>query len=140
VGIALLFSDFLFIVEDSRFVLYYLRMFLPGIILYWYQSQRISLNLFLVLVLFIAVSGFFVFGIVAPICTAITLLFLCLRHKPWKPHIFLGTISHSLYLIHTIVGTDGIINFMQNYILLNYRVTFNQSFEKNKVLAINYNY
>ena len=61
--------------------------------------------------------SFYKYGISGPICEILSITFILFMNKPIKPLIFLGTISYSLYLIHTIIGTDGIINFMQNYIL-----------------------
>ncbi len=103
-------------VYDDRFLPYYFLMFLPGIILFWYQSQKITLMMFLSFVVIVAAASFYKYGVSGAICTIIPILFIQFVTKPIKPLVFLGTISYSLYLIHTIIGTDGIINFMQNYI------------------------
>lgn len=104
------------LLEDSRYVIYYLPMFLPGLLFYWYKSERISPILFAALVMLLGGLGYYSYDIIGPICTGFFLLFIIFVHKPWRPLVFIGTISYSLYLIHTIIGTDGIINFMQNYI------------------------
>lgn len=104
------------IVNNESYLPYYFLMFLPGILLFWYTSKKISLKIFIILFL---IFGFFSFekhGLSGPICATISTVFILFITKPIQPLIFLGTISYSLYLIHTIVGTDGIINFMQNFI------------------------
>lgn len=103
-------------ITDDRFVPHYFLMFLPGIILFWYQSKRISLYLFIAFILILITTGFYKHGISGPICSVLSIGFILFVTKPMKPLLFLGTISYSLYLIHTIVGTDGIINFMQNFV------------------------
>ena len=91
-------------------------MFLPGIILFWYTSKKISQKFFILLCILLGCISLYKYGISGPICEAFSISFILFITKPIKPLIFLGTISYSLYLTHTIVGTDGIINFMQNFI------------------------
>ncbi|MDA7501803.1 acyltransferase [Chitinophagales bacterium] len=101
---------------NDSYLPYYILMFLPGIILFWHTSKRISSNYFILLCALLAFISFHKYGISGPICEIIAISFILFVTKPIKPLLFLGTISYSLYLSHTIVGTDGIINFMQNFI------------------------
>jgi len=105
-----------FLFTDDTLVTHYFVMFLPGIVLYWFITLKISRNIFGLLCSVIALLGANIYGISAPISAFIAISFILFIKKPLKPLIFIGEISYSLYLIHTIVGTDGLINFMQNYI------------------------
>jgi len=101
---------------DDRFIMHYSAMFLPGIVLFWYISLKISRYTFLILIaitFFVAANAY---ELSAPISAIASICFILFIKTSWKPLIFIGDISYSLYLIHTIVGTDGLINFMQNYI------------------------
>jgi peptidoglycan/LPS O-acetylase OafA/YrhL len=91
-------------------------MFFPGVLLFWFFTKQMSRNLFLGLMMALLILGYLKGGVQTPICAIISIGFILLVKKPIKPLIFLGTISYSLYLIHTPFGTDGIINFLQNYI------------------------
>ena len=105
------------LVANDHYVPYFFSTFLSGIILFWYTSKRITLRNFLIFSAILGFLSFYKYGISGPICEILSITFILFMNKPIKPLIFLGTISYSLYLIHTIIGTDGIINFMQNYIL-----------------------
>lgn len=105
-----------FLLPDDAYISYYLLMFLPGIILYWHKTQPTALALFLTLQLAVAAAGYFCYGWQGLFCPLIAVGFILFVEKPIKPLMFLGTISYSLYLIHTPFGTDGLINFLQNYI------------------------
>lgn len=104
------------IVNNDSYLPYYFLMFLPGMLLFWYTSKKISLKIFIILFFILGFFSFEKHGISGPICSLISISFILFVTKPIKPLLFLGTISYSLYLTHTIVGTDGIINFMQNFI------------------------
>ncbi len=113
----LAFCSIPFILNDDRFVTDYFIMFLPGILLFWFYTKQMGKNLFLGLITILLVLGYLKGGIQTPICAVISIGFILLVKKPIKPLIFLGTISYSLYLIHTPFGTDGLINFSQNYVV-----------------------
>ncbi len=105
-----------FVLNDDTFVTDYFIMFLPGVLLFWFFTKQMSRNLFLGLTTVLLVLGYFKGGFQTPICAIIAIGFILFVKKPIKPLIFLGTISYSLYLIHTPFGTDGMINFLQNYL------------------------
>ncbi len=114
--IFLLLSVMPFFSNDVRYFSSYMFTFLPGILLFFFMTHRIDRNVFIVagislLALIYVKTG--AQGLISPI---IAVSFILLVKKPIKPLIFLGTISYSLYLLHTPIGTDGIIHFMQNYI------------------------
>lgn len=105
-----------FFSNDVRYFSSYMFTFLPGILLFFFMTRKIDLNVFIVsgillLALIYVKTG--MQGLVSPVIVVSFILFV---KKPIKPLIFLGTISYSLYLLHTPIGTDGIIHFMQNHI------------------------
>ena len=106
-----------FVLNDDRFVTDYFIMFLPGVLLFWFFTKQMGRNLFIGLMTILLVLGYLKAGMETPICAVISIGFILLVKKPIKPLIFLGTISYSLYLIHTPFGTDGLINFLQNYVV-----------------------
>ncbi len=113
----LLFCSIPFFIPDNRFVTSYLLMFLPGILLFFLMTKQISLPIFIFSAIIIVALNYIKTDIQGLICPIIAAGFILFIKKPIKPLIFLGTISYSLYLINTPIGTDGIINFLQNYII-----------------------
>jgi peptidoglycan/LPS O-acetylase OafA/YrhL len=102
--------------NDDRFVSDHLLLFVPGILLFCYVTEKVTLNKFFVLTGLVLTAGFIKSGIAGVICPVISIGFILLVKTSFRPLMFLGTISYSLYLIHTPVGTDGLINFFQNLI------------------------
>lgn len=107
-------SSFFF--EQHYFLSEYLICFLAGIQLYWYKQSKIELNPFIIFTLILIIFSFMKYGYSGPFCITFAILFIIFTKKEFKFLMFIGKISYSLYLIHTIVGTDAIINFMQNFI------------------------
>lgn len=105
-----------FLLTDDRFVTNYLLMFLSGIIFYLFKTKQINLFTYLPIAIIVLALSYFKTGMEGIICPFISVCFIQFANKPFKPLIFLGMISYSLYLIHTPFGTDGLINFIQNYI------------------------
>ncbi|MFN6015827.1 MAG: acyltransferase family protein [Flavobacteriales bacterium] len=103
-----------FLVKDDRFVSDHVLLFLPGILLFCFVTEKIDRKWFFGLCSIVLVAGYAKSGISAVICPVCTLCFLLLVKTSFRPLMFLGTISYSLYLIHTPLGTDGLINFFQN--------------------------
>lgn len=115
--ICLLLCAMPFFSTDVRYFSSYMFTFLPGILLFFFMTKQINLNLFIlagIVLLAVIYLKTGTQGLVSPLIAAGFILFV---KKPIKPLMFLGTISYSIYLLHTPIGTDGIINFMQNYIL-----------------------
>ena len=106
-----------FFLNNNEFVPEYLLMFLPGILLFFFITKKINWQLFALLGIITLLLSYFKTGIPGIACPIIATCFILFVKKPIKPLIFLGTISYSLYLIHTPFGTDGMINFLQNYIV-----------------------
>lgn len=106
-----------FLLTDDRFVTNYLLMFLSGILFFCFKIKQINFSVYLPLALVFVILSYFKSGIEGVICPVLAISFIQFANKPFKPLIFLGTISYSLYLIHTPFGTDGLINFLQNYIV-----------------------
>ncbi len=105
-----------FVLKDDRFVTDYIFYFLPGMAYFCFVSGQMNANrLFFWLIVF-ATSGYFKNGLAAAICPLLSISFIHFVKHPMKPLIFLGTISYSLYLVHTPLGTDSLIQFLQNYI------------------------
>lgn len=105
-----------FFSNDVRYFSSYMFTFLPGILLFYFMTRQINVNLFIfsgIVLLTIIYLKMGMQGLVSPV---IVIAFILFVNKPIQPLVFLGTISYSLYLLHTPIGTDGIINFMQNYI------------------------
>ena len=102
--------------KNDAFVFHYFTFFLVGMVLFQFYIKLIKLNEFLVLS-----SGLIVLlsiqhhlgGLICPVFAIIGTLYL---QKPWKPLVFLGTISYSLYLLHIPLGTDAFVQFFQNYV------------------------
>jgi peptidoglycan/LPS O-acetylase OafA/YrhL len=105
-----------FLFSDTRFVSDYLLFFCTGILLFYFVAHRIRLAQFIFYGLVLLTLSFIKSGMPGLLCPLITILFILFVRTAWPPLIFLGTISYSLYLIHTPVGTDGMINFFQNFI------------------------
>jgi len=105
-----------FLLTDDRFVTNYLLMFLSGILFFLFRVNKINLMVYLSLAIVLIVLSYFKTGLEGLVCPIISICFIQFANKPFKPLIFLGMISYSLYLIHTPFGTDGLINFLQNYI------------------------
>lgn len=117
VVICLLLCAMPFFSTDVRCFSSYMFTFLPGILLFYFMTKQINRNVFIlagVLLLAVIYLKTGTEGLVSPLISACFILFV---RKPIKPLMFLGAISYSLYLLHTPIGTDGIIHFMQNYIL-----------------------
>jgi peptidoglycan/LPS O-acetylase OafA/YrhL len=106
-----------FLVTDDQFVTNYLLMFLSGIVYFLLRVKKINFVAYLTMAVAILILSYFKIGVEGIICPIISICFIQFVHKPFKPLIFLGMISYSLYLIHTPFGTDGLINFLQNYIV-----------------------
>lgn len=105
-----------FLFNDGRVLTHYLLAFLPGIILFWFYTKQISSIVFSGFLFILIILGFLKSGIEAPLCALTTISFILFVKQSYRWLLFLGTISYSLYLIHTPFGTDGMINFFQNYI------------------------
>ena len=106
-----------FILPQEKFVSNYMLMFLPGLLLFCFKTGQINLKVFFLTGIITLTLNYFKAGLPGIICPLIAVGFILFVNKPIKPFVFLGTISYSLYLIHTPFGTDGLINFLQNYIL-----------------------
>jgi peptidoglycan/LPS O-acetylase OafA/YrhL len=102
--------------KDDAYVFHYFTFFLVGIVLFQFYIKLISVYEF-----FFSSLGLTVLltlqhhwgGLVCPIFAILGTFYL---QKPWKPLIFMGTISYSLYLLHIPVGTDAFVQFFQNYV------------------------
>ena len=106
-----------FLIDDYRFVSNYLLMFLTGIVLFCYMTNQINVYVFIFSAIIMLVLNYLKSGIEGVLCPVISIAFILFIKKPIKPILFLGTISYSLYLINTPIGTDGFINFLQNFIV-----------------------
>lgn len=112
----LLLSVMPFFSNDVRYFSSYMFTFLPGILLFFFMTRQIDLNVFIVAGILLLMLIYIKTGMQGLVSPVIAVGFILFVKKPIKPLIFLGTISYSLYLLHTPIGTDGIIHFMQNYI------------------------
>ena len=95
----------------------YLIYFFAGIQLYWFKQSKIDLNIYFIFSISLVVFAFLKYGWAGPLCITFATLFIIFIKKELRILIFIGKISYSLYLIHTILGTDALINFMQNFII-----------------------
>ena len=105
-----------FVFNDDRFVTNYLLAFLPGMLLFCYLTKKIDLPTFVITLGITLVLNYLKSGLEGVACPLLATGFILFVKQPIKPLVFLGTISYSLYLIHTPIGSDGIINFMQHFI------------------------
>jgi peptidoglycan/LPS O-acetylase OafA/YrhL len=96
--------------DDKRALFHYLPCFALGFAVFLFQAGRIRLVDFLVLgVLFVLVIAFET-AIPAAVAAGMSaLLILAPLDRPVPVLSFLGTISYSLYLIHTLIG-NRIVN------------------------------
>lgn len=111
-----IFSILPFILKDDRFVTDYIFYFLPGMAYFCFVSKQMNSSLLLFWLLAFAAAGYFKNGLAAAICPGLSIAFIHFINHPFKPLMFLGMISYSLYLVHTPLGTDSLIQFLQNYI------------------------
>lgn len=105
-----------FLFVDKDFVLRYMLLFLPGILLFLFLTNHLTKQWFITLSLVVIALNYFISSWGGVIACIIAVAFILFVDKPVKPLLFLGTISYSLYLLHLPVGADGFINFLQNYI------------------------
>lgn len=105
-----------FLLPDTKFVSGYMLPFLVGILLFWFKTKQLTKQLFIFLLLIITGLAFLKHGMGCVISLLFAIGFIQFVNKSFSPLIFLGTISYSLYLLHVPLGTDGFINFLQNYI------------------------
>ncbi len=106
-----------FLLTDDRFVTNYLLLFLSGIVFFLFKVKHINLTTYLPVACIVLLLCYFKTGMEGVLSPLISICFIQFVNKPFKPLLFLGMISYSLYLIHTPFGTDGLINFLQNYIV-----------------------
>lgn len=105
-----------FLLKDDRFVTDYIFYFLPGMAYFSFVSKQMNANKLFFWLMVFANCGYFKNGAAAVICPLLSIAFIHFINKPFKPLMFLGMISYSLYLVHTPLGTDSLIQFLQNYI------------------------
>ncbi|MFN5417790.1 MAG: acyltransferase family protein [Flavobacteriia bacterium] len=105
-----------FLFPQDYIVSKYLILFLPGILLFLYKTKEISNVLFVVLVSISIILSSLKFSIAGFICPVLAITVILFLKNTFTFFMFLGKISYSLYLIHTPIGTDGFIQFFQNYI------------------------
>lgn len=110
------FSILPFVLPYDALISNYLLMFLAGILLFEYYEGKISPTNYNLLLSIILGLCFLKHGLNATFCPLIAIVFVLYIKKSFKILLFLGKISYSLYLIHTPIGTDGFINFIQNYV------------------------
>jgi peptidoglycan/LPS O-acetylase OafA/YrhL len=93
----------------------YAPYFVIGILLFQFVCGIIKTNEF-VLVLTLALAGlYYKLGIVQPMVSVATILVILYVRKVPRPLLYLGTISYSLYLLHSPVG-GRIMNISANFV------------------------
>lgn len=101
--------------KNDAYVFHYFSFFLVGMVLFQFYIKLIKLPEFLMLSIFLIIGlslQHHLGGFICPIFAVFGTLYM---QKPWKPLIFMGNISYSLYLLHIPVGTDAFVQFFQNY-------------------------
>ena len=106
-----------FLLKVDFLVFNYLLLFIPGYLFYLFYIQKLKLEFFILFLLLIAILNGLKFELYTALCPLITISFIYFIKKPKRILMFLGKISFSVYLLHTPIGTDGIINFCQNFIV-----------------------
>lgn len=101
--------------NDSRFLLYWLPLFLLGILLFMSKTQIISKKEYYLVSLCVTGFGFYVYPFWAMIYALIPLI-MVLFYSDIKLWVIdsLGKFSYSIYLIHSLVGAS-LINVFSHY-------------------------
>ena len=90
-------------------------LFAFGILEFMRQEQLLPRGIFIVLVLSAICIQLFVrdvAGVVAAVSTLLAIMFM--PEIKWKPFIWIGTVSYSLYLLHAPIG-GRVMNFLERY-------------------------
>ena len=106
-----------FLLKVDFLVFNYLLLFIPGYLFYLFYIQKLTLDFFILFLLLTAILNWVKFDFYVAICPLISISFIYFVKKPKRILMFLGKISFSIYLLHTPIGTDRIINFCQNFIV-----------------------
>lgn len=102
--------------QDDAYVFHYFTFFLVGIVLFQFYIKLIPVYEFLILSLGLTILLTIQHHWGGLICSIFAVFGTLYLQKPWKPLMFMGTISYSLYLLHIPVGTDAFVQFFQNYL------------------------
>ncbi len=106
-----------FLIHIDYLISEYLLLFISGFLYYLFYIEKIKVQVLILFLAFIFVLNIIQFDIFNAFCPLIAISFFHFIKKTNNIFLFLGKISFSLYLLHTPIGTDGIINFSQNFIL-----------------------
>jgi peptidoglycan/LPS O-acetylase OafA/YrhL len=105
-----------FFFKNDHYVFHYLLYFLMGILLLKFYRKEIKISYFFLLftgLMYLLLLKHDLSGIICPLLAYFFLFQIKIKLKIIH---FLGTISYSLYLLHTPIGTDGFVNFFQKKI------------------------
>jgi peptidoglycan/LPS O-acetylase OafA/YrhL len=103
--------------KNDVYVFHYFSFFLVGIVLFQFYIKLIKLNEFLIVSSSLIILLSFQHHLGGFLCPILAILGTLYLQKPWKPLIFMGKISYSLYLLHIPIGTDAFVQFFQNYVV-----------------------
>ena len=102
---------------NPDYILHYISYFTLGIVYFRTIVNKIKPVEFYILTLLLLLDIYSVHGVAETIASVATLVIMLFVKKSSAPFIFLGKISFSLYLLHTLIGTRIInlsFNFTQN--------------------------
>lgn len=92
----------------DRYVFHHLPLFYMGVIAFYVRSGRLSAPKAIVLLVCFAVASLGIVGYWQTYAGLATALLIMFANVTWRPLLYLGTISYSLYLLHYPVSTLAI--------------------------------
>ncbi|HEX6095230.1 MAG TPA: acyltransferase [Thermoanaerobaculia bacterium] len=88
-----------------RYIFHYLPLFYMGVIAFYVRSRRLSAPIAIPLLVCFAAVSLPIVGFWQAIAGLATSLVIAFTNFSWRPLVYLGTISYSLYLLHAPAST-----------------------------------
>ena len=103
-------------IGNKSFFLYWIPVFMIGLLLFLHKVQKIKLAEFIVMIVVFGSLIILNINMITFIVSMITmaLIMFCFNYSN-KIFIFFGNISYSIYLVHAVVGA-GVVNFFSHIV------------------------